>query len=169
MIVKPNWNILLGTDGAAALGELYRLGGLDDRIEADSPDNIRKLLRHPNPEIRERAIFVFGIKSRHAMLCADFEAAVIDASPRDWVVVSGALHAMRAADCPPPSAALCGHLLVLLKDAEARKEIGPLIRAWIRRAYAIIDDGEYTRETLLERPISDAQIEDLASICRLRR
>jgi len=159
--MKPHWVSLDSDDDTIVLDELYRLSGTEEQIIIDNFEVIRRLLRNKNDEVRERTLFVFGIKAPNRELCGDYLKSVFDARPEDWDVIGAGLLALGACNCFSIPKERYKHLLNLLQNKEVNAAIGPLIVAWIRRSIGLTNDNEYLRERLAKLPIGTMEIDTL--------
>jgi len=151
-------HLLTNADDEKVLAALFRIGASEGEIPSVDEETVGSLLRRDLPELRERTLFVFGIRGRRRDLCGQFEQTLLNEPRENWVVIGAAVSALYSSGCFETSNATKQAMLHFLGDDRLRDRIGGLICAFALRAANSIDDEEYTRLTLIMEPPSSELI-----------
>lgn len=142
-------DVLTNGDDEEVLAALFRMGASEEPIPHIDEETVSSLLLHVTPEVRERTLFVFGIKGRRKDLCAHFEGVLARENEENWVILGAAIGALYSSRCFDVSASTKSRMLRLLDSDRLRDRIGNLISAFALRASESIDDDEYIKLTLI--------------------
>ncbi|MFZ5669551.1 MAG: hypothetical protein ACOY4K_08650 [Pseudomonadota bacterium] len=158
--------IRLGTDDEK-LDALYSLSGLQVLPSWLSSAPAEELLLHDDPNIRERAAFVFGIKLKRTDLCHAFEAILTSTPAHNLATLSVAALAMLATGCRPSENVL-DQLIVLLKTPDVNAKIGSIIYALLLHHLDYLTANTLRDLLTQDGPISDYEIQRVEMLTKSR-
>lgn len=136
-------DILKRGDGSEVLDALYQLGVSDRPPRIEDDELVYQLLRSPDPLIRERAIFLFGIKLKDARLCREFLRQLSEESLNDPPLISALMLSIVSIGCQVDLASLKGALLSFLRNRDVMQSIGMVVVGFIRLAASDLDRGAF--------------------------
>jgi hypothetical protein len=135
--------MLKSGERSEVLDALYDLGVGDRPPRIEDDELVYRLLRSPDPLIRERAVFLFGIKLKDARLCGEFLRQLSEESLSDPPLISGLMLSIVSIGCQVDLASLKGALLRFLRDRDLMRSIGMVVVGFIRLAASDLDRGAF--------------------------
>lgn len=126
--------------GVELLEALFWIGGQRPLPSWLADVDAEPLIMSPDPAVRERAIFVFGIRQKDARVAPMLERVVVEADALDWTVISAALLALHGLGRARSSSAVIPRLVQLLDDPAFDERLGAFAANWLLFCHGLVDD-----------------------------
>jgi hypothetical protein len=137
-------------EGSEVLDALYDLAAGDVPPRIDDDELVYHLLRSPDLLIRERAVFLFGIKLKDARLCGEFLRQLSEEGLNDPPLISGLMLSIVSTGCRIDLARLKGALTGFLRNREIMRAIGMVVVGFIRLAASDMERAAFKSYLIAE-------------------
>jgi hypothetical protein len=138
---------------------LYVLCGMPDPPNIEDPNLVRDLLSSNNSEIKERAIFLLGIKQGRSDLCSQLLELFYGAGDdEDASVVSALILAFHKINCQINVSLLVDVVRKQLDRPEIKNSVGALVVAFTLLVAGVIDEKEFRQTAITRGPPTPDQL-----------